>query len=70
MTENKWLRPLQTMVFLAVCFLTSCTSPLLPDMGLDGLSRGVSLDRLDGFDAMLMKTPMNAIEFLFTPSLA
>jgi len=34
------------------------------------LSRGVLLERLDGFDAMLMKTPMNAIEFLFTPSLA
>lgn len=31
------------------------------------VSRGVSLERLDGFDAVLMKTPMIAIEFLFTP---
>lgn len=31
------------------------------------VTRGVSLERLDGFDAVLMKTPMIAIEFLFTP---
>ena len=113
MTENKWLRPLQTMALLSVCLLTSCTSPLLPDMELDGygaqvlatirarsdsrwriryvfehpqsalffsrssgdyrrstwkpVSRGVSLERLDGFDAVLMKTPKTVIEFLFAP---
>ncbi|MCH8931044.1 MAG: hypothetical protein IIA98_09050, partial [Proteobacteria bacterium] len=31
------------------------------------VTRGVSLVRLDGFDAVLMKTPMTVIEFLFTP---
>ncbi len=31
------------------------------------VTRGVSLKRLDGFDAVLMKKPMTAIEFLFTP---
>ncbi len=31
------------------------------------VTRGVSLERLDGFDAVLMKTPMTVIEFLFTP---
>lgn len=113
MTENKWIKPLQTIVFLAVCFLTSCTSQLLPDMESDAygaqvlatvsaesdgqwriryvferphtalffnrsfgdyrastwksVTHGVSLVRLDGFDAVLMKTPMTVIEFLFTP---
>ena len=36
MSENKCLGPLPTMVFLAVCFLTSCTGALLPARGLEG----------------------------------